>query len=37
LPWIFFFQHLTYGVGYLIGILNFVLLKKSPSTINTTR
>jgi glycosyltransferase involved in cell wall biosynthesis len=37
LPWIFFLQHLTYGVGYLIGIINFVLLKKSPATINTTR
>jgi glycosyltransferase involved in cell wall biosynthesis len=37
LPWIFFLQHLTYGIGYLIGIINFVLLKKSPSTINTTR
>jgi glycosyltransferase involved in cell wall biosynthesis len=37
LPWIFLLQHLTYGIGYLIGIINFVLLKKSPSTINTTR
>ena len=37
LPWIFFLQHLTYGIGYLTGIINFVLLKKSPVTITTSR
>ena len=37
LPWIFFLQHLAYGFGYLAGIINFVLLKKSPTTISTSR
>ena len=37
LPWIFLMQHLTYGIGYLIGIVNFVLFKKSPTAIKTTR
>lgn len=37
LPWIFFLQHLTYGIGYLIGIINFVLIKKSRKTITPSR
>jgi glycosyltransferase involved in cell wall biosynthesis len=37
LPWIFFLQHLTYGIGYLIGIINFVIIKKSPTTITPSR
>jgi glycosyltransferase involved in cell wall biosynthesis len=37
LPWIFFLQHLTYGIGYLIGIITFVLLKKSPGIVSSSR
>jgi hypothetical protein len=37
LPWIFFLQHMTYGIGYLIGIVNFVLLKNSPGVIRSSR
>ena len=37
LPWLFFLQHLSYGIGYLAGIVNFVLLKKSLTTLITSR
>jgi hypothetical protein len=37
LPWIFLLQHLTYGIGYLIGIITFVLLKKSPGIVSSSR
>ncbi len=37
LPWIFFLQHITYGVGYLIGFVNFGLFKKSSTAITTSR
>lgn len=37
LPWIFFVQHLAYGVGYLLGIITFVIIKKTRSTISTSR
>jgi glycosyltransferase involved in cell wall biosynthesis len=38
LPWLFLLQHLTYGIGYLIGIINFVLINKQPEkTITSTR
>lgn len=37
LPGIFFLQHLAYGIGYLNGIINFVFIKKSQTTIITSR
>ncbi|MCK9422557.1 MAG: glycosyltransferase family 2 protein [Bacteroidales bacterium] len=37
LPWIFFFQHMAYGLGYIVGIINFVFIKKSQTTITTSR
>ncbi len=37
LPWIFFFLHLSYGWGYLVGIFRFLLFKKQKSGITTTR
>lgn len=37
LPWIFFLQHLAYGLGYLAGIINFVFIKKSQVTIINSR
>lgn len=37
LPWIFFLQHLAYGVGYLNGIINFVLIKRRMNTIPSSR
>jgi glycosyltransferase involved in cell wall biosynthesis len=37
LPCIFLFQHLSYGIGYLKGIVTFALLKRSPGTVSSTR
>ncbi|MEI7661611.1 MAG: glycosyltransferase family 2 protein [Bacteroidota bacterium] len=37
LPWLFFLQHMAYGVGYVIGFVNFVLIKKAPATITNSR
>jgi glycosyltransferase involved in cell wall biosynthesis len=37
LPWIFFIQHLAYGIGYLAGFMNFKILKKSQTTLITSR
>jgi glycosyltransferase involved in cell wall biosynthesis len=37
LPWIFFFLHLSYGWGYLMGIFRFLLFKKQKSVLTTTR
>jgi hypothetical protein len=37
LPWIFFMQHLVYGIGYLAGIINFVFIKKSQTVIKASR
>jgi len=37
LPWIFFLQHLSYGTGYLAGIINFVLFNRSQTTIISSR
>ncbi len=37
LPWIFFIQHVAYGIGYLNGLINFVLLKRSKGTIVSSR
>ena len=30
----FLILHFSYGIGYLEGILQFVILNKSPSTVN---
>lgn len=37
LPWIFFLQHLAYGVGYLAGIVNFVIVNRPQTTITSSR
>ncbi len=37
LPWIFFVQHMAYGIGYLKGIITFVIIKKTRTTIITSR
>ena len=37
LPWIFFLQHLSYGIGYLAGIINFVFINRTQTTINSSR
>jgi glycosyltransferase involved in cell wall biosynthesis len=37
LPWIFFLQHMTYGIGYLTGIINFVFIKRSQASIISSR
>jgi len=37
LPGLFFLQHLAYGTGYWIGIVEFVLLKRRYATIASSR
>jgi len=37
LPWIFFFLHVSYGWGYLMGIFRFLVFKKPKSVITATR
>ena len=37
LPWIFFVQHISYGFGYLAGIVNFVFVNRSQTTIKNSR
>jgi len=37
LPWMFFLQHVTYGAGYLHGIFRFVILKRKPGVVSSTR
>jgi hypothetical protein len=37
LPFIFFIQHLAYGIGYLAGVINFKIIKKSQTTLITSR
>jgi len=37
LPWAFFFLHVSYGWGYLMGIFRFLVFKKSNNAIPTTR
>jgi glycosyltransferase involved in cell wall biosynthesis len=37
LPFIFLLQHMSYGIGYLAGFINFVLFRKSTTNINTSR
>ena len=37
LPWLFFALHLSYGTGYLAGLVNFVILKKKKTQIHSSR
>jgi glycosyltransferase involved in cell wall biosynthesis len=37
LPWVFFLQHFIYGWGYLVGVVNFLLLRRSPPKVSSTR
>lgn len=37
LPWIFFLIHISYGSGYLNGIIKFVILGQKKSTVRHTR
>jgi glycosyltransferase involved in cell wall biosynthesis len=37
LPFLFLVQHLAYGIGYIAGILRFILFKKSQVSIGTSR
>jgi glycosyltransferase involved in cell wall biosynthesis len=37
LPWIFFVIHISYGFGYLSGIINFIILRKEKTSVGHTR
>jgi GT2 family glycosyltransferase len=37
LPWIFFLLHISYGWGYLSGIIKFIILRKRTKEIGSTR
>jgi glycosyltransferase involved in cell wall biosynthesis len=37
LPWIFFLIHISYGTGYLTGIIKFVILGQKKSMVGHTR
>ncbi|MCX6246709.1 MAG: glycosyltransferase family 2 protein [Bacteroidetes bacterium] len=37
LPWIFFVLHITYGIGYIRGLINFTLLNRKPQSVSSTR
>jgi glycosyltransferase involved in cell wall biosynthesis len=37
LPWIFFLIHISYGSGYLYGIVKFIILGQKKSTVKHTR
>jgi len=37
LPWIYFLIHICYGCGYILGIINFVLLNRKPGQVSSTR
>jgi len=37
LPWLFFFQHLSYGAGYLWGLMNFLLIRKPQASLPSSR
>jgi len=37
LPWVFFLLHLSYGLGYLHGIIKFLILRQKKSIVNHTR
>ena len=37
LPWIFFAFHFSYGLGYLSGLVKFIILGQKKSTVSHTR
>ena len=37
LPWIFFSFHFSYGLGYLSGLIKFIILGQKKSTVSHTR
>ena len=37
LPWLFFLIHVAYGVGYLRGIVKFILLRQKKASVKTSR
>ena len=37
LPWIFFIIHISYGFGYLFGIINFIILRREKTSVGHTR
>ncbi len=37
LPWIFFSLHITYGIGYIAGLINFTILNRKPRRVRSTR
>ena len=37
LPWLFFLIHLSYGAGYLYGIIKFMILGQKKSSVEHTR
>jgi glycosyltransferase involved in cell wall biosynthesis len=37
LPWIFFFLHISYGIGYIMGLIKFTLLNQKPRRVASTR
>lgn len=37
LPWLFLILHLSYGYGYLVGILRFLVFGRNMDAISTTR
>jgi len=37
LPWIFFLIHVSYGIGYLNGMVKFIILRKKKSSVGHTR
>jgi glycosyltransferase involved in cell wall biosynthesis len=37
LPWIFFLIHISYGFGYLSGIINFIILRRGKKSVGHTR
>lgn len=37
LPWLFFLQHAAYGSGYLAGLVNFTLLRRTVNNITSSR
>jgi glycosyltransferase involved in cell wall biosynthesis len=37
LPWLFFELHISYGFGYIMGIIRFILFKRKKMKITTSR
>jgi glycosyltransferase involved in cell wall biosynthesis len=37
MPWIFFLIHISYGIGYLNGIIKFIILREKKSNVGHTR